>query len=58
VETGVQARQADGSAGDANDGVIGKSYSFYRQPDPRIAAAIGQALADARTVLRPVVSRP
>jgi SAM-dependent methyltransferase len=47
----VRARQADGSAGDANYGVIGTSYSFYRQPDPRIAAVIGQALGDARTVL-------
>jgi SAM-dependent methyltransferase len=47
----VQARQADGSAGDANYGVIGKSYSFYRQPDPRIAAIIERALGEARSVL-------
>ena len=47
----MQTRQADGSAGDANYGVLGKSYSFYRQPDPRIAAVIEQALGDARSVL-------
>lgn len=39
-------RQADGSAGDADYGVIGSDYARYRQPDPRIAA------------LRLVVSRP
>lgn len=41
----------DGSAGDADYGVIGASYSGYRQPDPRLAAAITRALGDARTVL-------
>lgn len=41
----------DGSAGDADYGVIGASYSGYRQPDPRIAAAIREALGESRTVL-------
>lgn len=41
----------DGSAGDVNYGVIGAGYAVYRQPDPRIAARIVQALADAETVL-------
>jgi SAM-dependent methyltransferase len=44
-------RSADGSAGDADYGAIGKSYAHYRQPDRRIAARIGQALGPARTVL-------
>lgn len=44
-------RTTDGSAGDADYGVIGASYSGYRQPDPRLAAAITRALGDARTVL-------
>ena len=47
----MRVRQADGSAGDANYGVLGKNYAFYRQPDPRIAAVIEQALGDARSVL-------
>jgi SAM-dependent methyltransferase len=47
----VRARQADGSAGDANYGVLGKRYASYRQPDPRIAAVIERALGDARSVL-------
>lgn len=41
----------DGSAGDVNYGVIGVDYAVYRQPDPRIAARILQALGDAQTVL-------
>src|SRR6478735_10314073 len=41
----------DGSAGDVNYGVIGVEYARYRQPDPRIAARILQALGDAETVL-------
>jgi SAM-dependent methyltransferase len=41
----------DGSAGDADYGVIGTSYARYRRPDPRIAARIGQAIGAARTVL-------
>jgi SAM-dependent methyltransferase len=45
------ARSSDGSAGDADYGLIGTKYSEYRQPDPRIAARIHAALADARTVL-------
>lgn len=45
------ARQADGSAGDANYGVIGASYSAYRQPEPAIAAQILEALGPARRVL-------
>jgi SAM-dependent methyltransferase len=30
---------------------IGRNYSTYRRPDPRIAAAIGRALGDAQTVV-------
>src|SRR5579885_2988343 len=45
------ARQADGSAGDADYGRIGGTYSRYRQPDPRIGRCILDALGDARTVV-------
>lgn len=45
------ARHGDGSAGDANYGVIGQDYAKFRQPDPRIAAVIHAALGDAKTVL-------
>lgn len=44
-------RRSDGSAGDADYGTIGQGYTRYRQPDPRIASAIGEALGDARSVL-------
>ncbi|MEY9926188.1 hypothetical protein ABH926_000810 [Catenulispora sp. GP43] len=44
-------RTTDGSAGDADYGAIGTSYSTYRQPEPRIGALIEQALAGARTVV-------
>ncbi|WP_342629664.1 class I SAM-dependent methyltransferase [Nguyenibacter vanlangensis] len=47
----MSGRHEDGSAGDANYGVIGTHYTAYRQPDPRIAAYIERALGDARTVL-------
>ena len=46
-----QERHLDGSAGDANYGVIGKHYAEFRRPDRRIAELIGQALGDAQTVL-------
>lgn len=42
---------ADGSAGDADYGTIGKIYTDYRVPDPRLTAAITERLGDARTVL-------
>ncbi len=49
---GVSAtRHADGSAGDADYGRIGGGYARYRQPDPRIACVINEALGNARTVL-------
>ncbi len=41
----------DGSAGDADYGVIGTGYTVYRQPDPFIARLIRDALGDARKVL-------
>ena len=41
----------DGSAGDADYGVIGSGYGRYRQPDPEIEARLHQALGNARTVL-------
>jgi len=44
-------RSADGSAGDADYGAIGTSYSHYRRPDSRIAAQISRALGRARTVV-------
>ncbi|QUX29784.1 class I SAM-dependent methyltransferase [Nocardiopsis akebiae] len=44
-------RMADGSAGDADYGVIARTYTDHRRPDPRIAAAVHRALGDARTVL-------
>lgn len=44
-------RATDGSAGDADYGVIGRDYSSYRKPDPAIAALIHAALGDARRVL-------
>jgi SAM-dependent methyltransferase len=47
----MATRSVDGSAGDADYGVIGGSYTRYRQPDPRIAARLSQALGPARTVL-------
>jgi hypothetical protein len=45
------ARHTDGSAGDVDYGRIGQGYASYRQPDPRIAALIVEALGAARTVL-------
>lgn len=45
------ARHHDGSAGDANYGVIGSGYVNYRQPEPRIADLILRALGDASSVL-------
>lgn len=47
----MSERHQDGSAGDANYGVIGKGYTGYRQPDPHIAAFIVETLGKARTVL-------
>lgn len=47
----MNIRRVDGSAGDADYGVIGGGYTAYRQPDPRIAEAITKALGDARTVV-------
>ena len=41
----------DGSAGDANYGVIGREYTRFRQPDPRIAEYIHEPLGNARRVL-------
>lgn len=47
----MHGRYQDGSAGDANYGVIGSGYRAYRQPDPHIAQFILEALGDAATVL-------
>ena len=44
-------RHGDGCAGDANYGAIGADYARFRRPDPRIAALIGAALGDARSIL-------
>jgi SAM-dependent methyltransferase len=51
METEMSSRHNDGSAGDANYGVIGVDYTKYRQPDPHIAEFIRAALGDAKTVL-------
>lgn len=47
----MNTRHSDGSAGDANYGTIGKSYTNYRQPEPRIAALILEALGDGQSIL-------
>jgi len=47
----MDARHADGSAGDANYSVIGSGYAHYRQPDPQIAALVDDLLGEAQTVL-------
>jgi SAM-dependent methyltransferase len=47
----LSGRHGDGSAGDANYGLIGNGYARYRQPDPRIAGLITRALGRAQTVL-------
>ncbi len=47
----MSERSADGSAGDANYGVIGQRYAAYRQPEPRIARLIEAALGTARSVV-------
>lgn len=44
-------RMADGSAGDADYGHIGAVYTGFRNPDPRIAAAVESALGGAAIVL-------
>jgi SAM-dependent methyltransferase len=44
-------RRDDGSAGDVDYGTIGRGYSSYRLPDPRIQAHIERALRTAQTVL-------
>jgi hypothetical protein len=44
-------RSADGSAGDADYGVIGVDYARYRRPEPAFVTAIQQALADATTLV-------
>lgn len=44
-------RLEDGSAGDANYGVIGVNYKRYRQPDAKIEKYLMAALGDANTVL-------
>jgi len=40
----------DGSAGDADYGVIGGAYTRFRRPDPAIARVVEHALGAARTV--------
>lgn len=43
--------EEDGCAGDANHGVIGRTYTSYRQPEPTIAAIINRALGSTQTVV-------
>lgn len=47
----VARPHGDGSAGDVDYALFAPGYSSYRRPDPRIAAAILDALGDARTIL-------
>jgi SAM-dependent methyltransferase len=47
----MAVRAADGSAGDADYGTIGRDYASFRQPEPAIAALISRALGVARSVL-------
>jgi hypothetical protein len=51
VIDGDTQRHSDGSAGDANYGVIGLRYADFRRPDLRIADLIETTLGDAQTVL-------
>jgi hypothetical protein len=44
-------RHEDGSAADANYGVIGSACVHYRGPEPRIAAFIVEAAGVATSVL-------
>ncbi|MFI5606073.1 class I SAM-dependent methyltransferase [Amycolatopsis sp. NPDC051903] len=44
-------RMADGSAGDADYGEIGKVYRGFRHPEPLIARAVADVLGDAETVV-------
>jgi hypothetical protein len=44
-------RNGDGSAGDADYGLIGMRYADYRQAEPAIAALIHRALGPAKTIL-------
>lgn len=46
-----QRSHSDGSAGDADYGRIGPGYTDYRRPDPRIEAAILDALGAGASVL-------
>jgi SAM-dependent methyltransferase len=47
----MAGRVEDGSAGDANYGVIGLNYKQYRQPDAHIETYLAAALGNAKTVL-------
>lgn len=42
---------ADGSAGDADYGMIGSGYRQFRRPEPEFARAIQTALGDARHIV-------
>jgi hypothetical protein len=44
-------RSTDGSAGDADYGVIGVDYARYRRPEQAFVTAIQQALGDATTLV-------
>lgn len=50
-ETRTDPRSQDGSAGDADYGVIGIDYARYRRPEPAFAAEIRGALGDAMTLV-------
>ena len=47
----MRAQAEDGSAGDADYGMIGDGYREYRRPEPAFESAIHVALDDARRVL-------
>ena len=47
----IKRSHSDGSAGDADYGRIGPGYTNYRRPDPRIEAAILDALGPGSSVI-------
>lgn len=51
LKTAASPRRADGSAGDADYGRIGRGYAAYRQPEPAIAALIEDALGPTGLIL-------
>src|SRR5262249_8667090 len=51
MDATMSTHAADGSAGDPNYGIVGHTYTTYRQPEPLIAERIIHVLGQARPVL-------